>query len=71
VSLLSGEDFAKCLSLTPGAFWGLWREGKIPVAPVRLGNSYLRWRESDVTTWLEQLEPEQLKGTRDGTNQTR
>jgi len=56
MTLLSAEDFAGRLALPVGKFWALWRERKIPVRAVRIGNGYIRWKEVDVDRWLEQLE---------------
>jgi hypothetical protein len=56
MKLLSADDFAGRLALPIGKFWALWRERKIAVQAVRIGNGYIRWKEADVDRWLEQLE---------------
>ena len=58
--LLTVDDLARLLGVTPKAVYNRRHRGLLPRAII-LGHS-LRWRAADVEAWLsEQIEPEQTR----------
>ena len=57
LQLLSAKELAGKLLLSARTVWRLRSSGKLP-KPVHVGNS-IRWRQSDITFWLEKNCPDQ------------
>ncbi len=57
--LLTVEAIAKLLHVSVRTVWRLRRDAALP-PPLKIGGG-LRWRMSDVRTWIEQGCPEQEK----------
>lgn len=51
--LLSWPALRTLVPLSRATIWGMRREGKFP-QPLRISNSRIAWRRSDVHAWIEQ-----------------
>jgi prophage regulatory protein len=63
-NLMTVEDLAKLLHVSVRTVWRLRRNASLP-HPVKIGGG-VRWRKSDVKTWIEQgCKPESSGGAAD------
>ncbi len=50
--LMRRREVEKITGISRSSIYRLMQEGEFP-RPVRVGSAAVRWRESDITVWLE------------------
>ena len=50
--LLRRRDVEKITGMSRASIYRLMRKGEFPL-PVKVGPSAVRWKESDIATWIE------------------
>ncbi len=56
LDLLSVQQVAKCLAVSVRTVWRMLARGNLP-QPIRYSRRLVRWRSSDLATWLEEQSP--------------
>jgi prophage regulatory protein len=54
--IIRPNDLSKRLNVSTVTLWRMEKAGELPPR-VKLGSRAVGWRTSDITTWLDQLQP--------------
>jgi len=60
--LLSPKELAQLLGVRVVTLWRLRRAGKVPVRPIRLSASTIRFKASEIYSWIARGCPESGEG---------